>query len=143
MRTMNFCKFAMLLVVAIGFSSCGDEYYYDDEYLKNSTEKLCGILWQLEEYEDIKTIVTTYNFSPNGVGKEIVEIYREGIKDPIQTTSKRIEWKWINNMEGIEVVVLDTPKDRWIYFDNVWVRDYYLMATIDGKSVVFRSSQAN
>lgn len=41
MKTLNVGKILFLLMIVMGLSSCGDEYYTDD-YLRNSDEKLCA-----------------------------------------------------------------------------------------------------
>ena len=48
MKTLNVGKILFLLMIVMGLSSCGDEYYTDD-YLRNSDEKLCAKKW-VEEY---------------------------------------------------------------------------------------------
>lgn len=43
MKTLNYAKILLLMVTILGMTSC--DKYYDDEYLRNSDNKLCGYNW--------------------------------------------------------------------------------------------------
>ena len=101
MKTLNAGKILLLLMVVIGLSSCGDEYYTDD-YLRNSDEKLCNRVW-VEEYEtnDNELCEHYLEFSRNGSGKETFKYKPIDGRKPYES-SYRFDWAWIDNsMEGL------------------------------------------
>ena len=101
MKTLNVGKILLLLMVVIGLSSCGDEYYTDD-YLRNSDEKLCNRVW-VEEYEtnDNELCEHYLEFSRNGSGKETFKYKPIDGRKPYES-SYRFDWAWIDNsMEGL------------------------------------------
>lgn len=77
MKTLNVGKILFLLMIVVGLSSCGDEYYTDD-YLRNSDEKLCSKIW-VEEYEtDNNEVCEHYlEFSRMVVVKKPLSIIRK------------------------------------------------------------------
>jgi len=127
----------MLLTLFLGMTSCGDKYY-EDEYLKNSDEKLCRYVWVEEYVNDANELVShKLEFSTNHRGIEVFEFRKPSLNGwgpVINSRSKDFTWNWINNMEGLE---LDFKGD-FFYFDNVWVRDNYLSGNYDGVEVTFR-----
>lgn len=134
MKTLNVGKILLLLMVVIGLSSCGDEYYTDD-YLRNSDEKLCNRVW-VEEYEtnDNELCEHYLEFSRNGSGKETFKYKPIDGRKPYES-SYRFDWAWIDNsMEGL---ILDYGGNDRIFFDNVWVREHNLSGKLDGVIVAF------
>lgn len=134
MKTLNAGKILLLLMVVIGLSSCGDEYYTDD-YLRNSDEKLCNRVW-VEEYEtnDNELCEHYLEFSRNGSGKETFKYKPIDGRKPYES-SYRFDWAWIDNsMEGL---ILDYGGNDRIFFDNVWVREHNLSGKLDGVIVSF------
>lgn len=134
MKTLNAGKILLLLMVVIGLSSCGDEYYTDD-YLRNSDEKLCNRVW-VEEYEtnDNELCEHYLEFSRNGSGKETFKYKPIDGRKPYES-SYRFDWAWIDNsMEGL---ILDYGGNDRVFFDNVWVREHNLSGKLDGVIVSF------
>ncbi|MDE6172599.1 hypothetical protein [uncultured Bacteroides sp.] len=134
MKTLNAGKILLLLMVVIGLSSCGDEYYTDD-YLRNSDEKLCNRVW-VEEYEtnDNELCEHYLEFSRNGSGKETFKYKPIDGRKPYES-SYRFDWAWIDNsMEGL---ILDYGGNDRVFFDNVWVREHNLSGKLDGVIVAF------
>lgn len=134
MKTLNAGKILLLLMVVIGLSSCGDEYYTDD-YLRNSDEKLCNRVW-VEEYEtnDNELCEHYLEFSRNGSGKETFKYKPIDGRKPYES-SYRFDWAWIDNsMEGL---ILDYGGNDRSFFDNVWVREHNLSGKLDGVIVAF------
>lgn len=134
MKTLNAGKILLLLMVVIGLSSCGDEYYTDD-YLRNSDEKLCNRVW-VEEYEtnDNELCEHYLEFSRNGSGKETFKYKPIDGRKPYES-SYRFDWAWIDNsMEGL---ILDYGGNDRSFFDNVWVREHNLSGKLDGVIVSF------
>ncbi|WP_300695141.1 hypothetical protein [uncultured Bacteroides sp.] len=134
MKTLNAGKILLLLMVVIGLSSCGDEYYTDD-YLRNSDEKLCNRVW-VEEYEtnDNELCEHYLEFSRNGSGKETFKYKPIDGRKPYES-SYRFDWAWIDNsMEGL---ILDYGGNDRVFFNNVWVREHNLSGKLDGVIVAF------
>lgn len=134
MKTLNVGKILFLLMIVVGLSSCGDEYYTDD-YLRNSDEKLCSKVW-VEEYEtDNNEVCEHYlEFSRNGSGKETFKYNPKDGRKPYES-SYRFDWSWIDKtMEGL---ILDYGADDRVFFDNVWVREHNLSGKLDGIVVMF------
>lgn len=134
MKTLNVGKILLLLMVVIGLSSCGDEYYTDD-YLRNSDERLCNRVW-VEEYEtnDNELCEHYLEFSRNGSGKETFKYKPIDGRKPYES-SYRFDWAWIDNsMEGL---ILDYGGNDRVFFDNVWVREHNLSGKLDGVIVAF------
>ena len=134
MKTLNVGKILLLLMVVIGLSSCGDEYYTDD-YLRNSDEKLCNRVW-VEEYEtnDNELCEHYLEFARNGSGKETFKYKPIDGRKPYES-SYRFDWAWIDNsMEGL---ILDYGGNDRVFFDNVWVREHNLSGKLDGVIVAF------
>ena len=134
MKTLNAGKILLLLMVVIGLSSCGDEYYTDD-YLRNSDEKLCNRVW-VEEYEtnDNELCEHYLEFSRDGSGKETFKYKPIDGRKPYES-SYRFDWAWIDNsMEGL---ILDYGGNDRVFFDNVWVREHNLSGKLDGVIVSF------
>ena len=134
MKTLNVGKILLLLMVVIGLSSCGDEYYTDD-YLRNSDEKLCNRVW-VEEYEtnDNELCEHYLEFSRNGSGKETFKYKPIDGRKPYES-SYRFDWAWIDNsMEGL---ILDYGGNDRVFFDNVWVREHNLSGKLDEVIVAF------
>lgn len=95
MKTLNVGKILFLLMIVMGLSSCGDEYYTDD-FLRNSDEKLCSKVW-VEEYEtDNNEVCEHYlEFSRNGSGKETFKYNPKDGRKPYES-SYRFDWSWID-----------------------------------------------
>lgn len=139
MKTLNVGKILFLLMIVMGVSSCGDEYYTDD-YLRNSDEKLCAKKW-VEEYttenKDGVEVSCSHQLKfakADYSGQEIWEYYRSGESRPYETTSRTFTWKWIDKtMEGL---ILNYGAGEIKYFDNVWVRENYLSGKLNGMIVM-------
>lgn len=139
MRTLNYVKILFLLTIAVTFAACGDKYY-DDEYLKNSDEKLCRTSW-VDDYinEDDELCVHTLEFYTSGKGLDILRKYRKIPSNNWENTHYQestisFDWKWMDNtMEGL---ILDYTKSI-SYFDNVWVRERYLSGKLNGEHVTY------
>jgi len=138
MKTLNYARIILLLMITVGLSSCGDEFYNDD-FLRNSDEKLCGYVW-LEEYVTTDGDLCTHKleFARTGSGREAFE-YRRSSGNSwgaiYKTETYNFNWTWVNDMEGLE---LHYGANSTLYFDNVWVREYYLSGNFDGVEVTFR-----
>lgn len=141
MKTLNVGKLLFMLMIVVGMSACGDEYYTDD-YLKNSDEKLCGKEW-VEEYtlDDGRLCKYQLKFAiikKERTGQETWVYYRQGESRPYETKSKNFSWKWIDNMEAVE---LNYGAGEIVYFENVWVRENYLSGKLDGVVVMLADSK--
>jgi len=138
MKRSGSLRILLLLTVFFGLASCSDKYY-DDEFLKNSDEKLCRHTW-VEEYIESDTherITHKLEFYRDHSGKEILERQRriENVWGPVyKTDTYHMTWDWINNMEGLEIKI----GGDYIYFDGVWVRENYLTGNFEGQEVTFR-----
>lgn len=136
MKTLNYAKILLLMVTILGMTSC--DKYYDDEYLRNSDNKLCGYNWwyyyPTTEGGRAAWCTLTLRFEKNGRGREVYEYQRDQGGEIYKTITNNFSWEWINNMEGL-VMITDGVDN--IYFDNVWVRDYYLSGVYDGENITF------
>ncbi|MDL2299464.1 hypothetical protein LJC21_02010 [Bacteroides sp. OttesenSCG-928-E20] len=139
MRTLNYVRISFLLLAICALTSCGDTYY-EDEYLKNSDEKLCSKDW-VDEYEtdDDKLRQHILIFYANGTGKEKIRTWRRNINGKWDPNYSEINdpfmWSWIDkSMEGLYI---NFYGERECYFDNVWVREHYLSGKLDGEQVTF------
>ncbi|NDW12691.1 hypothetical protein D0T50_07290 [Bacteroides sp. 214] len=128
MKSLAYLKSLFVLIIVFGLTSC--EEYYD---IKNSDGKLCGYTW-LEEYATVGGDWCTHTlvFDRSGSGREV---YKYDNGSQVTTISSRFSWYWTSNMECIE---LDFGAGDLVFFDNVWVRDYYLSGNYDGEEVTFR-----
>jgi len=129
------------------FASCGDKYYTDD-FLRNSDDKLCGYTWTeevtaLDVNGDLILEVNTLYFDGKGngygSGRKGIELYRalpggKWESAPYKTETNRFDWKWIDNFEGL---TLDYGGGKIAYFENVWVREYYLSGKLENVQVAY------
>ena len=51
------------------------------------------------------------------------------------TFDRNITWRWTDSSK--ECLQLTYPDGTSRYLENVWVRDHYLSAAIEGRTVVF------
>lgn len=135
MKIVRETKLLLLLIMVLGLSACGDNYYSDD-YLRNSDEKLCANTW-VEEYtmENGDLCKHYLDFSMNYSGREKFDFYRSGETSSYKETSYNFSWNWIDaSMENLEI---NYGGNDVIYFDNVWVREHNLSGKLDGTIVMF------
>lgn len=126
------------LILILGTSACGDDYYTDD-YLRNNDEKLCGKNWQ-ETYETVldgteTKCIHSIIFSQQRTGKESYIYYKEGQSIPVLEQNYAFYWDWTDNMEAIKLVYGTGTDEK---FENVWARESYLSGKLHGKEVTFR-----
>ncbi|KAA6345101.1 hypothetical protein EZS27_007293 [termite gut metagenome] len=143
MKILNGVKIALLLIVLTEFNSC--EAYYTDDYFRNSDAKLCGKLWERQYIvnDELCTHQLTFRItSKGGKGTEIF-IYQRSDRYgkwevPYSERSYGFDWEWGDNQ--YEGIVIDHSTDGILYFDNVWVRGYYLSGYLEGEEVTFRAN---
>ena len=101
------------LVLACTFASCGDDIYYT---IDNTDEALCNKLWIEDHYVTSDGQEATYQLRFN-------------------TIDRQISWRWTDDSkECIQLIYNDGSAQ---YLENVWVRDHYLSAEVDGLSLTF------
>lgn len=132
-----FYNLFLLPVLALCMTACGDDYYTDD-FLKNSSDKLCGYVW--EEVYDSQlegvdmTCVHRIKFNKKD-GNESMTYYKEGQSIPVSKTEYAFYWEWCKDMETIQLKY-GTGNDE--FFENVWVRETYLSGKLHNKTVTFK-----
>lgn len=142
MKILNPIKVLLLLLITLSVASC--EEYYDDDYLQNSNDKLCGYTW-LENYVTVNDEYCTHSivFNRNGSGRETFAYQYFDINGNLRpvhrNSNESFGWEWVNNMEGIYIGFSDGYE---LYFDNVWVRDFYLSGVFDGEDATFRRADS-
>ena len=119
------------LVLACTFASCGDDIYYT---IDNTDEALCNKLWIEDHYVTSDGQEATYQlrFNTDGTGQELTSW---AIGTGTNIIDRQISWRWTNDSkECIQLIYNDGSAQ---YLENVWVRDHYLSAEIDGLSLTF------
>ena len=98
---------------ALCLASCGDDIV--NYTMENTDEALCGKLWIDDNYTTDEGLVGTYQlrFFDGGDGQEVTSWQVDG---GTNTFDRNITSR---------------------YLENVWVRDHYLSAEIEGRTVVF------
>ena len=134
MKVFNFVRILLLTVVALGFSSCGDDVYYT---MQNSDEKLCGKVW-VNGNETDEGVAYTYKlkFDKNNKGQEVTVTYYAGGKT---TVDREFSWRWGDDSK--ESLRLTFTDGKVKYFENVWVRDHYLSGKLDGEVIMLSDSE--
>ena len=127
----------LLLLMGIGLTSCGDTYYTDD-FLNNSSEKLCNCVWEevYDTYTENMEVECVHRIQFNTKdGHESVTYFREGQSIPISKQEYAFFWEWGEDMETIKLKYGTGNNDL---FENVWVRQTYLSGKLHGKVVTFK-----
>lgn len=113
-------------------ASCGDDIV--NYTMENTDEALCGKLWIDDNYTTDEGLVGTYQlrFFDGGDGQEVTSWQVDG---GTNTFDRNITWRWTDSSK--ECLQLTYPDGTSRYLENVWVRDHYLSAEIEGRTVVF------
>jgi hypothetical protein len=140
MRVLNGIKVALFLTALVGFNSC--EMHYTDDYFRNSDAKLCNKLWERQYIVNDELYTHQLTFEIISGRRQGIEtfIYQRKVYDKWETYLREhynFDWEWEDNQ--YEGIVIYRPKDGSLYFDNVWVRDYYLSGYLEGEEVMFRA----
>ncbi|KAA6325551.1 hypothetical protein EZS27_025252 [termite gut metagenome] len=140
MKISDGIKIALLLTVWMGFNSC--ETYYTDDYFRNSDAKLLGKLWERQYIIDNELCTHQLTFGITSGRRQGIEtfIYQRKIYGKWETylrESYNFDWKWTD--DAYEGIMIDYGIDV-LYFDNVWIRDYYLSGYFEGEEVTFRAN---
>lgn len=137
MRNLSGTRLLLLLVMVLGLSACGDNYYTND--FENTSERLCANTW-IEQFKidntDNSDLCKHYLiFGMDYTGREIFEYYRPKESTAYKTNSFNFSWNWIDDsMEGLE---LNYGAGDISFFDNVLARFHYLSGSLDGVQVTF------
>ena len=107
---------------------------YNYYTIDNTDEALCNKLWIEDHYVTSDGQEATYQlrFNTDGTGQEITSW---SIGTGTTTIDRQISWRWTDDSkECIQLIYNDGSAQ---YLENVWVRDHYLSAEIDGLSLTF------
>ena len=117
---------------ALCLASCGDDIV--NYPMENTDEALCGKLWIDDNYTTDEGLAGTYQlrFFDGGDGQEVTSWQVDG---GTNTFDRNITWRWTDSSK--ECLQLTYPDGTSRYLENVWVRDHYLSAEIEGRTVVF------
>lgn len=117
---------------AFCLASCGDDIV--NYTMENTDEALCGKLWIDDNYTTDEGLAGTYQlrFFDGGDGQEVTSWQVDG---GTNTFDRNITWRWTDSSK--ECLQLTYPDGTSRYLENVWVRDHYLSAEIEGRTVVF------
>ncbi len=132
-----FMLLAATLTMGMFASSCGDDIYetYETYYIiDNTDEALCNKLWIEDHYVTPEGQAATYQlrFDADGRGQELTSW---AIGTGTNTIDRQISWRWTDDSkECIQIIYNDGTAQ---YLENVWVRDHYLSAEIDGTTFTF------
>ncbi|KAA6330375.1 hypothetical protein EZS27_020902 [termite gut metagenome] len=140
MRLLDGIKIALFLTALVGFNSC--EMHYTDDYFRNSDAKLCDKLWERQYIVNDELCTHQLTFGITSGRRQGIEtfIYQRKVYGKWETYLREyynFDWKWAN--DAYEGIVIDHSIDGVLYFDNVWVRDYYLSGYLEGEEVTFRA----
>ncbi len=144
MKTFNYVNLMLLFVVTFALTSCGDDNYYTDDFLKNSDEKLCSKAEWVDEYmneDETMLYQRTLTFKIDGRGVDTDKTFSRlpnGNWNPVFSESAHFEWSWAD--KDMERLILDYWNKK-LYFDNVWIREHYLTGKLNGVTVAFRDSR--
>lgn len=129
-RKMSICF--IMSVWMLSLASCGDDII--NYTMENTDEALCGKLWIDDSYVTSEGYAGTYQlrFFDGGDGQEITSWQVDG---GTNTFDRNITWRWTDSSK--ECLQLTYPDGTSRYLENVWVRDHYLSAAIEGRTVVF------
>jgi len=132
MKTLNYVKVVLLLVLTIVISSCEVDDY-------NIDEVLCDKYWTKTYYtNDGKFCTHELIFYLDGGGKEtFIYQYRVNGNSYEDTDNYYFDWNWTDNrMNSLD---LRYNSGTILYFDDVVVSDHSLSGIFDGTEVIFRN----
>lgn len=134
MRNLSGTRLLLLLVMVLGLSACGDNYYTND--FENTSDRLCANTWMEQFTMDNSDVCRHYLiFSIDYTGREVFEYYRNEESTAYKTNSFNFSWNWLDDsMEGLE---MNYGGGDISYFDNVLARQHYLSGSLDGVQVTF------
>ena len=129
-KKMSICF--IMSVWMLSLASCGDDII--NYTMENTDEALCGKLWIDDSYITSEGYAGTYQlrFFDGGDGQEVTSWQVDG---GTNTFDRNITWRWTDSSK--ECLQLTYPDGTSRYLENVWVRDHYLSAAIEGRTVVF------
>ena len=129
-KKMSICF--IMSVWMLSLASCGDDII--NYTMENTDEALCGKLWIDDSYVTSEGYAGTYQlrFFDGGDGQEVTSWQVDG---GTNTFDRNITWRWTDSSK--ECLQLTYPDGTSRYLENVWVRDHYLSAAIEGRTVVF------
>jgi hypothetical protein len=131
MKTLNYVKIVLLLVLTISISSCEIE----DDY--NTDERLCSKYWTETYYTEGGEFCThELIFYLDGGGEEnFVYQLDDSYGKVLSEVKQTFTWDWADyTMRGL---VLEYAPNDFLYFDNVIVGDHELSGVFDGTAVTF------
>lgn len=129
-KKMSICF--IMSVWMLSLASCGDDII--NYTMENTDEALCGKLWIDDSYVTSEGYAGTYQlrFFDGGDGQEVTSWQVDG---GTNTFDRNITWRWTDSSK--ECLQLTYPDGTSRYLENVWVRDHYLSAAIEGRTLVF------
>lgn len=132
MKTLNYVKIVLLLVLTIGISSCEIE----DDY--NTDERLCNKYWT-ETYDTEGGEFCTHEliFYLDGGGEETFIYERTDASGNSTRTEENYVFNWDWTDSRMESLDLQYTSGTVLYFDNVIVGDHELSGVFDGTAVRF------
>ena len=122
----------MAAVLSTTLTSCGDDVYYD---IRNTDEALCGKSWVEYHYilpDNGQQATYKLRFDDNGSGQELTSWV---ITAGTNTIDRDITWRWTDDSRECIQILYNDGASRFL--DNVWVREHYLSAEIDGIPYTF------
>mgnify|MGYP006935312549 CR=1 FL=1 len=112
----------IILTLFIGFASCKKDE--DNEPQVNKDDLLCKT-WQLDKEfingeENQSMIKIDYKFNKDGTGSSVIYFG--------QAVTANFEWRWADNKESIEVMVINTKiKNGWNKANIIVLSENYLV----------------